>query len=147
MGLQHLPWMIHFAKRDLKTTILCILRECILYFPGSRHSQWGDGGLHSPTSMCDCQSKRPNFPSQSLTVGASSERPPPVNDRDHFLGLTVNGYSLFLTSCERPLNSVFDLYFRCVHYVTKNIRRTLVTTWNYTYPNLNIACNKWSSIK
>ena len=50
LGLQHLPWMIHFAKRDLKTTIttiLCILRECILYFPGSRHSQWGDGGLYS----------------------------------------------------------------------------------------------------
>ena len=27
-------------------------------------------------------------------------------------------------------------YFRCMHDVTWNVRRTLVTTWNYAYPNL-----------
>ena len=30
-----------------------------------------------------------NFPSQNLTVGTSSKRPPPVTGRDHFLGLKV----------------------------------------------------------
>ena len=33
--------------------------------------------------------KTPNFPSQSLTVGTSRERPPPLRDRDHSLGLKV----------------------------------------------------------
>ena len=99
LGLQHLPWMIHFAKRDLKTTIttiLCILRECILYFPGSRHSQWGDGGLYynRPINTVEppcatAKAKRPNFPSQSLTVGTPSKRPP-SEDCDHFLGVKVN---------------------------------------------------------
>ena len=28
-----------------------------------------------------------------------------------------------------------------------NIQRTLGTTWNYTYPNLDFACNKLSFIK
>ena len=31
--------------------------------------------------------KHQSFPSQSLTVGSPSKRPPPVSDRDHFLGL------------------------------------------------------------
>ena len=62
--------------------------------------------------------KHQNFTSQSLTVGTSIKRPPPVSDRDHFLGLTVNDFSLFLTSCKRPLDAFSDLYFRCVHYAT-----------------------------
>ena len=63
--------------------------------------------------------KLQNFPSQSLTVGTSSKRPPPVSDRDHFLGLTVNDFPLFLTSCKRPLDAFSDLYVRSgVHYVT-----------------------------
>ena len=33
--------------------------------------------------------------SQSLTVGTSSKRPPPVSDQDHFLGLTVNIFHYF----------------------------------------------------
>jgi len=33
--------------------------------------------------------KHQNFPSESLTVGTSSKRPPPVSDCDHFLGLKV----------------------------------------------------------
>ena len=52
--------------------------------------------------------KRPpiqNNQSQSLTVGASSKRPPPVSDRDHFLGPTVNDFLLFLTSGNRPLDA------------------------------------------
>ena len=56
--------------------------------------------------------------------------------------MTVNDFPLFLTSGKRPLAAFSDLYFRCVHYITLNIRRTLLTTWNYTYPNLDIACNK-----
>ena len=34
--------------------------------------------------------KHQNFPNHSLTVGTSSKTPPPVRDRDHVLGLTVN---------------------------------------------------------
>ena len=44
--------------------------------------------------------------------------PPPVSDRDQFLGLTVNDFPLFLTSCKRPLDAFSDLYVRCVHYAT-----------------------------
>ena len=75
--------------------------------------------------------KTKNFTSQSLTVGASSKRPPPVSDRDHFLGLTVNDFP-FIISGKRSLDAFCDLYVRCVHYATKNKRRTLETTWNYT---------------
>ena len=44
--------------------------------------------------------------------------PPPVSDRDQFLGLMVNDFPLFLTSCKRPLDAFSDLYVRCVHYAT-----------------------------
>ena len=56
----------------------------------------------------------------------------------------VTNFPLFLTSCKRSLDAFSDLYFRYVHYVTWNIQRTLGTTWNYTCPNLEIACNKLS---
>ena len=59
--------------------------------------------------------KHQNFVSQSLTVGTSSKRPPPVRDRDQFLGLTVKDFPLFLTSCKLPLDAFSDLYVRCVH--------------------------------
>ena len=85
--------------------------------------------------------KHQDFPSQSVTVGTSRKRPFPVSDQDHFLCLTVNDFPLFLNSCQLPLEAFSDLYFRCVHYATKNIRRTLVTTWNYRWRNLDIACN------
>ena len=62
--------------------------------------------------------KLQNFLSQSLTVGTSSKRPPPVGNLDHFLGMTINDFQLFLTSCKRPFDSAFDLYFRRVQYVT-----------------------------
>ena len=51
-------------------------------------------------------------------VGTSSKRPPLVSDRDHFLGLTVNDFPLFLTPGERPLDAFSDLYVCCVHYAT-----------------------------
>ena len=87
--------------------------------------------------------KHQDFPSQSVTVGTSVKRPFPVSDQDHFLYLTVNDFPLFLNSCKRPLDTFSDLYLSCVHYATKNIRRTLVTTWNYRCRNLDIACNKY----
>ena len=59
-----------------------------------------------------------NIPSQILTVGTFSKRPPPVSDCDNFLGLIVNDFSLFLTSCKQPLHEFSDLYVRCVHYAT-----------------------------
>ena len=72
--------------------------------------------------MCDHLSrKRPpiqNNQSQSLTVGAFSKRPPPVSDRDHFLGPKVDDFLLFLTSGNRPPDAFADLYVRCVHYAT-----------------------------
>ena len=52
-----------------------------------------------------------------------------------FLGLTFNDFPLFVTSCKRPLDAFSDLFVRCVHYATKNMRRTLVTTWDYTCHN------------
>ena len=84
----------------------------------------------------DRQTKTPKF----FPANASTKRPPPVSDRDRdFLGLKINDFLLFLTSCTRPLESVFYLYFRCVHCVTWNIRRTSVTTWNYAYTNLDMT--------
>ena len=62
--------------------------------------------------------KHQNFPSQSLTVGVCSKRPPLVSDHYHFLGLMVNDSSLFLTSCKRPLDVFSDLYVRGVRYAT-----------------------------
>ena len=63
--------------------------------------------------------KHQTFPRQSLTVGTSSKRPPPVSNRNHFLGATVNDFPLFLTSSKQPLDAFFDLgYFCCVHSVT-----------------------------
>ena len=58
------------------------------------------------------------FPDKAFTVEISSKRPPPVSDRDHFVGLTVNDFPLFLTSCKRPLDAFSDLYVRCVYYAT-----------------------------
>ena len=43
---------------------------------------------------------------------------PAVSDRDNFLGLIVNDFSLFLTSRKQPLHAFSDLYVRCVHYAT-----------------------------
>ena len=80
-----------------------------------------------PPLVSDRPPKHQNFPSQNLTVGTSSKRPSPVSNRDHFLGVTIKDILLFLTSCKRPLDSFFDFYFRSEHYVTLNIRRTLVT--------------------
>ena len=58
--------------------------------------------------------KHQNVPSQSLTVGTSSKRPPPVSDRGHFLGLTVNDCPLFLAPYKRPLDALSDLYILAV---------------------------------
>ena len=55
--------------------------------------------------------KHQNFPSQSLTVGTSSKQPPPVSNHDHFSGLTVNNFSLFLTSCKQPLGAFLSSLF------------------------------------
>ena len=43
--------------------------------------------------------------------------------------------------------TIHSLYLCCVHYATYNIQKTLLTTWNYTCRNLDIACNELSSIK
>ena len=57
--------------------------------------------------------------SESLEQARTSiKRPPPVSDREHFLGLTVDDFPLFLNSCKRPLDAFSDPYFRCVNYVT-----------------------------
>ena len=55
-----------------------------------------------PPPMNTTNPKHQNFPCQSLTGGTSSKRPPPVSDCDQFLGLTVNDFSLLLTSCKWP---------------------------------------------
>ena len=60
------------------------------------------------------------FPVKALqpTAVTSSKRPPPECDRDHFLGLTVKDFPLFLTSRKRPLDAFSDLRVRFVHYAT-----------------------------
>ena len=69
--------------------------------------------------MCDqlpsttANPKHQNFPSLSLTVGTFSKQAPPVSDHDHFLGLTVNDFPLFLNSCKRPLDAFCDLHVCC----------------------------------
>ena len=82
--------------------------------------------------------KHQNFPSQSLTVGTFIKRPRPVSDRD---------FLLFWTSCKRPNDALPDLYVRCVQCSNYNRRSILVTTWTYTWRNLESVCNKLSSIK
>ena len=73
--------------------------------------QYSESGIHRVESRIqDCH----GFP----YMGRSSKRPPPVSDRDHFLGLTVDGFPLLLTSCKRPLDAFSDLYVRCVDYAT-----------------------------
>ena len=47
-----------------------------------------------PPPTATANPKHQTFPSQSLTVGTSSNRPPPVSDRDYFLGLMVNDFPL-----------------------------------------------------
>ena len=96
------------------------------------------------SSLATANPKHQNFPSQSLTVGTYSKRQPPVSDCDHFLGLTVDDFPWFSTSCKRPLDTFCDLYVVCTMLL--NINEEL-TTWNYTRRNLDIACNKLSSIK
>ena len=66
------------------------------YYCKKKFKKWQQ---YSGTSMCDHLSskrlspisdrlsKTPKLPSQSLTVGSPSKRPPPVSDRDHSLGL------------------------------------------------------------
>ena len=54
--------------------------------------------------------KHQNFPSQSLTVETSSKWPTPISDRDHFLGLKLEWFSIVLTSCKRSLDAFSDLY-------------------------------------
>ena len=49
----------------------------------------------SPISNVTANPKHQNFPSQSVKVGTSSKQPPPVSDRDHFLGLTVDDFTAF----------------------------------------------------
>ena len=58
------------------------------------------------------------FPVKALQFEPLVDDKPPVSDRDHFFGLTVNDFPLYLTSCKRPLDAFSDLYVRCVHYAT-----------------------------
>ena len=64
--------------------------------------------------ISDRLSKKPNFPSQSLTVENPSKRPPPVSDHDHFLGLKVT--DRFSIVFKPPIDAFCDLYVRCALY-------------------------------
>ena len=97
-----------------------------------------------PPVISDRQSKTPKiFPVKPVQLE------PLVNDHllkviaTTFWSESLNDFLLFLTSCKRVLDAVCDIYFHCVHCNTLNIRKT----WNYTWRNLEIACNKLSSIK
>ena len=68
---------------------------------------------HLPQATANPQHQ--NFPSQNLTVGTSSyKRPPPVSVRDHFLGLTVKDFRLFLISFSDHLtHSLISMFAVC----------------------------------
>ena len=91
--------------------------------------------------------KHQSFPVKALQLD------PLINDHLQWATATtlwackLNDFLLFLTSCKRPFDVFSDLYLFCVHCATLNIQKTLVTTWNYIRRNLEIACNKLSSIK
>ena len=65
-------------KEDREQNLLCTVKPPCATTSRKRH-------LPRPTIY----PKHQNVPSQSFTVGTSRKRPPPVSDRDHFLGLKV----------------------------------------------------------
>ena len=85
------------------------------------------------------------FPVKSLHLRISHKWPPLVSNCNHFLGWQFNNVSLFLSLCKWPLNAWFVPYVRWMCYTTfiNRVRKeSLVSTWNYTYCNLEIACNE-----
>ena len=65
-----------------------------------------------------------------------------VSNCNQFLGWQFNNVSLFLSLCKWPLNAWFVPYVRWMCYTTfiNRVRKeSLVSTWNYTYCNLEIA--------
>ena len=81
----------------------------------SRTSMWDHLLVSNHLPQATANSQHQNFPSQSLTVGTSSyKRPPPVSVRDHFLGLTVNDFRLFLISFSDHLtHSLISMFAVC----------------------------------
>ena len=121
----HLLWMIHFSKQDFKTTIpttLCIPRECI-YFPGSRHSQWGDGGLYSNRlntvePLCATAAhKQPPIQNTKIFPVKALQLEPLANDHLLYLTATTFWVSRSIIFHKRPIDAFSALYFGCVHYV------------------------------
>ena len=58
------------------------------------------------------------FPVKALQFEPLVDDKPPVSDHDHFFGLTLNDFPLYLTSFKRPPDAFSGLYVRCVHYAT-----------------------------
>ena len=100
-----------------------------------------------PPLVSDHLPKRQNFPSLSFTVGTSRKRATSCKRPRPLFGPEGLWFSIALTYCKRPFDAFSDLYVRCMHYVPLCIRKTLVTTSNYTCRNLDIARNKLSSTK
>ena len=100
-----------------------------------------------PPPISDCLSKTPKLSQPKPYSWTFRKRPPSVSDRDHFWGWKVHDFLWFLTSYKRQLDAFSDVYVRCAHCATLSIRRILETKWNYTWRNLQITCNKLSSIK
>ena len=76
--------------------------------------------------------KRPPIQNTKIFPVKALQLEPLVNDRNYFLGLTVDDFPLFLTSFKRPLDVFSKPYFRYVHYVPQNIRRPSVKTYGTT---------------
>ena len=149
----HLPPLIILfvsIKYPYQQTLECHLKFQVI--TGGRGRGWRTkflkennirSNLHvQPPPISDRQSKTRKLPVKALQL-APLVNDHVISDSEHFWSLTVNDLPLFLTSCKWPLDAFSDLYVRCVHYATKNIQRTLVTTWNYTWRNLDIACNEY----
>ena len=69
----------------------------------------------------------------------SCKRPRPLFGPESLMIFHCYVFNLLQATTWRILWSLCLL--SCVHYATKNIRRTLVTLWNYTWRSLDIACN------
>ena len=103
------------------------LQRLFIHLLSSPFSHSGAKILTSNTVELPCATtfhkRPPPINDQIFSVKALQLEPlvngtPSVSDCDHFLGLMVNDFPLFLTSCKPPLDAFSDLCVCCVHYAT-----------------------------
>ena len=100
----------------------CIPRECI-YFPGSRHSQWGDSGLYSNRlntvePLCATAAhKQPPIQNTKIFSVKALQLEPLANNHLLYVTATTFWVSRSIICHKRPVDAFSALYFGCVYYV------------------------------